>query len=438
MTTGELKRMTKAELIRMAKAMKLDVRSGMLKEELVSLISRSATYGRSPAMKKAAGDSVKRAPKAALRGAAGRSKAGKGEKKAPAASKAKKKTAAKKRGRAAKKPTEAMAKGPGDVKAKAEKKAARGKARPARAKIPARKAAAKPATRERRLEAETIRQKAEAGKYYLGAEEKGIPPVESLDIPAGYDVDRILAMVRDPHWIFSYWEVTGATYEDLERRFGRDWPKCRMILRVYDRSRDSHSDIALTEGARNWYIQVEPEGRYQIALGLVTPDGGFYEIILSNIVETPRTGVSDVIDDRWMIPDGLFDLIFSASGGHDLHATSAELRELVERRLLEQMGSESVSSFGSGALRPPGKERGFRLWVATELILYGATEPDARLTVQGKEVKLRGDGSFSMRFALPDGKIEIPVTAVSADRVEERTIETTVDKKSKSKEPAIG
>jgi hypothetical protein len=243
--------------------------------------------------------------------------------------------------------------------------------------------------------------------------------------------------VRDPHWIFTYWEITDVTFRELERRFGSDWPNCRMILRIYDRSHDSYSDITIAEGARNWYIQVSPERQYQLAVGVLSPGGDYFEIVLSNIVDTPRTGVSDVVDDRWMIPEELFDLIFAASGGHDLHATSAELRAMVEQRLLEQMGSEAVSSFGSGALRPPEKERGFRLWVAAELIIYGATEPDARLTVQGKEIKLRGDGSFSMRFALPDGKIEIPVTAVSTDRIEERTIETSVDKKSKSKEPVI-
>lgn len=421
MKTGDLKKMKKAELIRLAKAMKLDVRSGMLKGEIVSLISRNATRGRKTARKKAS-PAAKSAKKKTRRGAAGRTAAGKaaGGKKAAAAGKSPKARKA------------AAAK---------TKTAGRGRTKPSRRKASATRAdkpgAARPAARERRIDAETIRQKAEAGKYYLGAEEKEMPPVETLDIPAGYDIDRILAMVRDPRWIFTYWEVADSTYRELERRFGGDWPKCRMILRVHDLNRGAHSDITVTGGARNWYIQVEPEGRYQIALGLVTPDGEFYEIILSNIVETPRVSVSDIIDDRWMVPDELFDLIFSASGGHDLHATSAELRELVERRLLEQMGSESVSSFGSGALRPPEKERGFRLWVATELILYGATEPDARLTVQGKEVKLRGDGSFSMRFALPDGKIEIPVTAASADRVEERTIETSVDKKSKSKEPVI-
>ncbi|HER43099.1 MAG TPA: DUF4912 domain-containing protein [Candidatus Eisenbacteria bacterium] len=429
MTTGDLKKMKKAELIRMAKAMRLDVRSGMLKGELVSLISRNSPNGRKTAQKKAV-RKTRSAAKKTRRSAAARSTAGaagkaKGAKKAaPAAKPAR---------RASKKSAAAAAKGERRGKTGAAGAAARGKG--AKAKRTAGKRVPRPAAREKHSDDETIRQKAEAGKYYLGVEEKEMPPVESLAIPAGYNVDRIQALVRDPRWVFTYWEVADSTYRELERKFGGDWPRCRMTLRVYDRSRDSHFDIALAEGARNWYIQVEPEGRYQIALGLVTPDGGFYEIILSNVVETPRVGVSDIIDDRWMIPDELFDLIFSASGGHDLHAASAELRELVEQRLLEQVGSEAVSSFGSGALRQPEKERGFRLWVATELILYGATEPDARLTVQGKEVKLRGDGSFSMRFALPDGKIEMPVTAVSADRIEERTIETSVEKKSKSKEP---
>ena len=427
MATGDLNKMTKAELIRMAKAMKLEVKSGMLKREIVSLISRSSPKGRAAAKKKKAASGKGRA-KSARRGTR-TAKAEAGEKAAAAAKRkkasGKKKTAAEKKsagrkktgakGAAARRKPSAKVKRPG------------GKRRPER-----------PASRERRLSAETIRQKAEAGKYYLGEERAPTPPVESLDIPASYNIDRIQAMVRDPHWIFTYWEITDSTFGELERRFKEDWKKCSMILRVYDRSNGSHFDITLTEGARNWYIQVSPEGRYQIAIGVIDPKGGFFEIMVSNIVETPRLGVSEVIDDRWMIPEELFDLIFSASGGHDLHAASAELRELVERRMLEQMGSETVSSFGSGALRAPEKERGFRLWVAAELILYGATEPDARLTVQGKETKLRGDGSFSMRLALPDGKIEIPVTAVSADRIEERTVETRVEKKSKSTEKVIG
>ena len=63
----------------------------------------------------------------------------------------------------------------------------------------------------------------------------------------------------------------------------------------------------------------------------------------------------------------------------------------------------------------PKKEKDFWLVVNTELILYGATEPDANVTVQGIPVKLRPDGTFSLRFALPDGIQELPVHAVNAD-----------------------
>jgi len=52
-------------------------------------------------------------------------------------------------------------------------------------------------------------------------------------------------------------------------------------------------------------------------------------------------------------------------------------------------------------------------------------------------VKLRNDGTFSLRFALPDGKLEMPVTAVSPDEVEERTIEIKVTKGTRSKEPVM-
>ncbi len=44
----------------------------------------------------------------------------------------------------------------------------------------------------------------------------------------------------------------------------------------------------------------------------------------------------------------------------------------------------------------------------------------ASVTIGGRPVKLRPDGSFSYRFALPDGQYELPVTAVSHDGTEAR------------------
>ena len=100
------------------------------------------------------------------------------------------------------------------------------------------------------------------------------------------------------------------------------------------------------------------------------------------------------------------------------------------------MGSPAVTSFGSGAFRH-GKARKFWFQLDAELIVYGATEPNARVTLQGEPVKLRPDGTFTMRFSLPDSRQIIPAVAASADGVEERTIVLAVERNTKQLEPMI-
>ena len=98
---------------------------------------------------------------------------------------------------------------------------------------------------------------------------------------------------------------------------------------------------------------------------------------------------------------------------------SLEITELIRRRLAREISSLGVSSLSSpfgGAEQP----KGFWFNVNAELIIYGATEPTAKVTLGGHEIKLRPDGSFSFRFALPDGKYELPAVAVSADGTEAR------------------
>lgn len=67
-----------------------------------------------------------------------------------------------------------------------------------------------------------------------------------------------------------------------------------------------------------------------------------------------------------------------------------------------------------------GKERGFHMHVNAELIIYGGTEPNARLRVDGQDVKLSPDGTFHYHFVFPDGGYHIPIEATSADGVETR------------------
>jgi hypothetical protein len=80
-------------------------------------------------------------------------------------------------------------------------------------------------------------------------------------------------------------------------------------------------------------------------------------------------------------------------------------------------------------------ERGpFHFVVHTELVVYGTTEPDAILTLQGSPVTLRPDGTFSLRFQLPDGEQVLRAVAVSRDGKVERVITPVVTRRTVEQE----
>jgi len=114
---------------------------------------------------------------------------------------------------------------------------------------------------------------------------------------------------------------------------------------------------------------------------------------------------------------------------------SLEITELIRREYAQELASlaaaEAVAptspSAAPGAVSSPMGAAwgagGFWFNVNAELIIYGATEPDASVTIGGRPIRLRADGSFSYRFSLPDGDYELPVVAVSADRTDGRGAE---------------
>jgi hypothetical protein len=167
--------------------------------------------------------------------------------------------------------------------------------------------------------------------------------------------------------------------------------------------------------------------------------GRFYVLVRSNVVNTPRAGASDRLDENWAdIDTAQADRIFAMSSGFDpVHTTSSlELKNLFEQRLRRPIGSPTVTGFGSGAVTPT-KGRKFWFKLDAELIVYGSTEPHARVTLQGEPVKLRPDGTFTMRFSLPDGRQIIPAVASSHDGVEERTVVLAIERNTKALEPMI-
>ena len=265
----------------------------------------------------------------------------------------------------------------------------------------------------------------------------GIRERKEFRFPPGYGDNRIVILVRDPWWIFSYWEIRRDKEEEVIRRIESSGDGvAKSVLRVYDvtdvnfNGKNAHTffDVDLRGLATNWYINVgKPDCAWIVDIGIVTKKGVFYMLARSNVVKTPRFGMSDQLDAEWMTPEEEYWKMFSLSGGFGVGKGSLEVRELIKKRLEEQISSGGISS-GASFYRKP-VERKFWLVVNCELIVYGATEPDAKVTVQGKPISLRPDGTFSFRYALPDGKQVIPVEATSNDGIDTRRITPIVTRR---------
>ena len=76
----------------------------------------------------------------------------------------------------------------------------------------------------------------------------------------------------------------------------------------------------------------------------------------------------------------------------------------------------------SGVGIPTDRKRNFWLVADAELIVYGATEPTATLTVGDRVVPLNPDGTFRFHVSFPDGHIDYPIKAVAEDGEQTRSI----------------
>ena len=85
-------------------------------------------------------------------------------------------------------------------------------------------------------------------------------------------------------------------------------------------------DIPIHGGVNNWYIDVlEPPRSYRIDIGYVSRRGKFYVLARSNVVTTPKAGVTDALDENWTNVQKQFERIQNPSSNgngssHHAHA----------------------------------------------------------------------------------------------------------------------
>ena len=294
------------------------------------------------------------------------------------------------------------------------------------------------ALESRQADVDIIQQEVERMKYDAGVttDTQDYAPKFPAELPDRYMEDRIVVQVRDPWWVHTYWEIKDETVESIKNNLRSDFDGAKAVLRVYDvtsiifdgTNAHKYFDIEIPIEARNWYVDLGGAGRsWCIDIGFLLRDGRFIFIARSNTVFMPLDGPSWQTDEEWMIPDDLFARLYHL--GFGLNPSSPLGKEWAQRFKLpiSSVGLFSITSPRRAEFGPQGK-KDFWLVVNTELIVYGATEPDAKVTVKGQPIKLNPDGTFSLRFALPDGKQVIPVEAWSSDGTDSRSVTPIVSK----------
>jgi hypothetical protein len=259
----------------------------------------------------------------------------------------------------------------------------------------------------------------------------------------GSTKDRLVVMVRDPYWLHAYWELGRRSVQRAEVAMGQHWHAAHPVLRVHELSRNGTTsasrqavrDIEIHGGVNNWYIDVHnPPKSYQLEIGYLAPGNRFFCLARSNVVTTPAPGSADTFDRNWAEVAKDCDRVYAMTAGAVEQDASGDLKDVLEEHLHRPMGESLFTQFGSGA---SGSKQDFRFHIDTELIVHGKTQPDARVTLRGEPVRLRPDGSFAVRFTLPDRRHVLPVVANSGDGAEQRTIVLAIDRNTKVMEPVL-
>jgi uncharacterized protein len=319
----------------------------------------------------------------------------------------------------------------------------------------------------------------------LGAEGGPGGSPELADLPEAYGTQRLLLTARDPHWLYAHWDLTREQLKRYNSRSVDRHLVLRVYknetagephreIHVHPESRNwfAHVGIGATKyvGELGYYRPNDQWVRIAVSSPTITPpdsvsddlsvwfetlpvDLRFEHLIqlvkaalkdnvplmeaIQQLRATGATGLPDVRSvgtGTWTpAQEQALSQVISMDAVRRVWMGSLEITELIRRQFLHELSSQSAAQLGemgswSGAVSsfssPYGgmeRKKGFWFNVNAELIIYGATEPDATVTIGGRQIKLRPDGSFSYRFSLPDGRYDLPAVATSSDGTDSRS-----------------
>lgn len=336
--------------------------------------------------------------------------------------------------------------------------------------------------------------KFELGQADLTGGELASVDVDLAELPEGYGTSRIVLLPRDPQWAYCYWDIPNEQKDELRRQGGQQL--ALRIYDVTDVNIDfqrphSIQEYPCDELAREWYLPIPVSDRDYVAdIGYRCADGRWLVLGRSTPVRIPPVYPSDWIEDKFMtitweedlrgktfvelvppsrraefttdaagnpIYDQIFGMAESAEAMRVAGSLFGSMHQVPEQAISSYVFPSGVgmwavptasgmgmtmnmsgvgmtmSGIGFGASVPPVRPRKFWLVADAELIVYGATEPDATVTVGGRPIKLNPDGTFRFQMSFQDGVIDYPIVAVAADGEQTRSIHMNFERETPSR-----
>jgi uncharacterized protein len=334
-------------------------------------------------------------------------------------------------------------------------------------------------------------QQVKAAKFEVGQEDNLSDSLASVDqdlgeLPSGYGESRVVLMPRDPQWAYAYWDIPNSHKEELRRQGGQ-----QLALRIYDvtdiniehQAPHSVQEYLCDEMAREWYLPIPVSDRDYVAdIGYRCADGRWLVLARSASVSVPPVYPSDWIEDafitvNWqenlkgktfykLIPPSkrqtataitdaaksnqLYDDVFGMTRSTEAMRIAGSLFGSMQQTPEAAVSSYvfpsgvgmwavpnasglTMSGVGFSADVIPARPRQFWLVADAELIVYGATEPDATVTIGDRKIKLNSDGTFRFQMSFQDGVIDYPIKAVAIDGEQTRSIHMNFERETPSR-----
>ncbi len=268
---------------------------------------------------------------------------------------------------------------------------------------------------------------------------------------------NVVFLPRDPDWAYVFWQIS-----DTDREKAQSLGANKLCLRLFDATGSDGSnlnqgtlrEIAVDSYSTEWYLPIPLADRdYKVELGYKY---GFnwMSLAFSSISHVPGSHPSEQILDKF-VPFNLDSTSESISDisnpmvseQHGIHerlyqaATNIPFRRKVgSEEFMENVNStnskDNLTDSGAGkwssGLNESGsgitKSRSFWLVADAELIVYGATEPSAKLTIGGEDVPLAADGTFRIQVPFRDGSQKYDIKAVDVSGEQEKSISMKFDR----------